>query len=269
MNKLTGWRSFSEYRWISALNWCTQEILKPLWSGEKIFLGFTNFLSRSNLFSLTHSNKLSGYEIRTWHDVALLLFFVCLTWKMKHLLSPSMWYSLLRAKELHTQTTHTHKVAYKACEGTYLSNSLGGLRGRETVHWLWQMEEFIAGSAIHTWLRSLAVWAASLWHLYDTLSTWCRLQLKRSVSSMRTGWVCVCLRAFTICVNVFVFFEEKEACQVVKHGNVSVGVSHCVGYVEMCGYMFVHANVCALSVQTALFALQGVVLREINWVWHT
>lgn len=38
-----------------------------------------------------------------------------------------------------------HKV-----KATYLSNSLGRLRGREMVHWLWQTEEFIAGSAIHS-----------------------------------------------------------------------------------------------------------------------
>lgn len=35
-------------------------------------------------------------------------------------------------------------------KATYLSNSLGRLRGREMVHWLWQTEEFIAGSAIHS-----------------------------------------------------------------------------------------------------------------------
>lgn len=74
--------------------------------------------------------------------------------------------------------------------------------------------------------------------------------------------MCVCMRL--LYVSMFLFFLRKRSLSSGEHGNVSVGVSHCVGCVLMCGYMFVHANVCALSVQTAFFTLQGVVLREIN-----
>lgn len=146
------------------------------------------------------------------------------------------WTNLLSpAEEPHT---HSHRVAYKACEALISVIHWGGLRGRETVHWLWQTEEFIAGSAIHTWLRSLAVCAASLWHLYDTLSTWCRLQLKRSVFSMRTGWVCmsVCVCPLTVC-----FFWRRLPIRVCHCASVWLCWDVCV---RVC--MSLHENVCAL-----------------------
>lgn len=77
MNKLTGWRSSSEYRWIPVLNRSSREIFKPLQSGEKYFLALLISclcLCHSASHTLPNWPRSEGYP--TCYNVPLLLFFM-------------------------------------------------------------------------------------------------------------------------------------------------------------------------------------------------
>lgn len=88
-------------------------------------------------------------------------------------------------------------IHWGGCGGVRWSTGCG--RQRNSL----QALPFIADCSL-----SLAVWATSPWHLYDTLSTWCRLQLKRSVFSVRMGRACECEHA---CVCVCVLYVSMAA----------------------------------------------------------
>lgn len=111
-------------------------------------------------------------------------------------------------------------------KATYLSNSLGRLRGREMVHWLWQTEEFIAGSAIHSWLLSLSgslsyIAVTCVWHAKYMMSATAQeiCLLSEDGPSL---WMRACL-----CVCVYCMFQWLlEACcqNAATCASMSAGV---------------------------------------------